>query len=225
MNIGTYLVTQGSRSRGRATEDVVAAAIRGGVDVVQLREKGTSARERYHLGRALREQTRETDVTFLVNDRVDIAAAVEADGVHLGDEDLPIAAARDVLGDEDLPIAAARDVLGDDAVVGRSVSTVEAARHAVQAGADYLGVGAVYATDSKDVREEHAEIGPSTVAAIADAVDVPIVGIGGITAENAPEVIRAGADGVAVVSEITAAEDPESATRELAAAVENTHDH
>ncbi|GGL39454.1 thiamine-phosphate synthase [Halarchaeum grantii] len=207
MNIDTYLVTQGSRSRGRTTEDVVAAAIRGGVDVVQLREKGASARERYHLGRALREQTREADVTFLVNDRVDIAAAIEADGVHLGDEDLPV--------------AAARERLGDDAVVGRSVSTVEGARRAVQAGADYLGVGAVYATDSKDVREEHAEVGPDRVAAIADAVDVPIVGIGGITPANAPDVIRAGADGVAVVSAITAADDPEAATRELKTAVEN----
>ncbi|GGM61885.1 thiamine-phosphate pyrophosphorylase [Halarchaeum rubridurum] len=202
---GTYLVTQGSRSRGRTTEDVVAAAITGGVDVVQLREKGATARERYHLGRALREQTREADVTYLVNDRVDIAAAVDADGVHLGDEDLPVAAARDVLGDE--------------AIVGRSVSSVAAARRAVQAGADYLGVGAVYATDSKDVREEHAEIGPDTVAAIADAVDVPIVGIGGITAANAGDVIEAGADGVAVVSAITAADDPEAATRELADAV------
>lgn len=202
---GTYLVTQGSRSRGRTTEDVVAAAIDGGVDIVQLREKGATARERYHLGRALREQTRDADVTYLVNDRVDIAAAVNADGVHLGDEDLPIAAARDVLGTE--------------AIVGRSVSSVEAARHAVQAGADYLGVGAVYATDSKDVHEEHAEIGTETVAAIADAVDVPIVGIGGITAANAPDVIRAGADGVAVVSALAAADDPEDATRELANAV------
>ncbi|MBP2249749.1 thiamine-phosphate pyrophosphorylase [Halarchaeum solikamskense] len=202
---GTYLVTQGSRSRGRTTVDVVAAAIAGGVDAVQLREKGATARERYHLGRALRKQTRDADVAYLVNDRVDIAAAVDADGVHLGDADLPV--------------AAARDVLGDDAIVGRSVSSVEAARRAVQAGADYLGVGAVYATDSKDVREEHAEIGPETVAAVADAVDVPIVGIGGITAANAPDVIEAGADGVAVVSAITAADDPEAATRELAEAV------
>ncbi|GAD53599.1 thiamin-phosphate pyrophosphorylase [Halarchaeum acidiphilum MH1-52-1] len=202
---GTYLVTQGSRSRGRATEDVVAAAIAGGVDVVQLREKGTTARERYHLGRALRERTRDADVTYLVNDRVDLAAAVDADGVHLGDEDLPV--------------SAAREILGADAIVGRSVSSVESARHAVQAGADYLGIGAVYATDSKDVREEHAEIGTEAVATIADAVDVPIVGIGGITAANAPDVIRAGADGVAVVSAITAADDPADATRELAAAV------
>ncbi len=136
---------------------------------------------------------------------MDLAAAVDADGVHLGDEDLPV--------------SAAREILGADAIVGRSVSSVESARHAVQAGADYLGIGAVYATDSKDVREEHAEIGTEAVATIADAVDVPIVGIGGITAANAPDVIRAGADGVAVVSAITAADDPADATRELAAAV------
>ncbi|KTG11597.1 thiamine-phosphate synthase [Haloprofundus marisrubri] len=209
MNIpmNTYLVTQANLSAERSTETVVREAIDGGVDVVQLREKETSARERYRLARTLRDLTSETGVTFVVNDRVDIAAAVGADGVHLGDDDLPV--------------TVARAQLGENALVGRSVSTVEGARRAVDEGADYLGVGAVFSTSSKDVAEEQSNVGVETVAAIADAVDVPFVAIGGITAENAAEVVEAGADGVAVISEITAASEPETATRRLASAVES----
>lgn len=202
-----YLVTQASLSAGRDTDDVVAAAVEGGVGVVQLREKDRSARERYDTGRRVRELTREAGVAFVVNDRVDLAQALDADGVHLGDDDLPV------------PVA--RDLLGPDAIVGRSVSTVEAARDAEAAGADYLGVGAVFATGSKDdIPEEEHAVGTERVAAIADAVEIPIVGIGGITAENAADVVAAGADGVAVITAITGAEDPAAATADLAAAVE-----
>ena len=202
-----YLVTQASLSAGRSTAAVVAAAIEGGVDAVQLREKGRSARERYDLGLRLRTLTREAGVTFVVNDRVDIAAAVDADGVHLGDDDLPI--------------TVARESLGEDAIIGRSVSTVAEARDAARAGADYLGVGTVFHTDSKDdVPEEEHGIGTERVGAIADAVSLPLVGIGGITAANAPDVVAAGADGVAVISAITGAEDPAAATAALGDAVE-----
>ncbi|MEF8853791.1 MAG: thiamine phosphate synthase [Haloarculaceae archaeon] len=201
-----YLITQESLSAGRSTREIVEAAIAGGVDVVQLREKDRSARERYHLGRKLRDLTREAGVTFVVNDRVDLARAVDADGVHLGDEDLPVPAARELLGDE--------------AVVGRSVSFVEDAVAAERAGADYLGVGAVYATGSKgDIDDDEHEIGPGRVGEIADAVDIPVVGIGGVTADNAGPVVEAGADGVAVITAVTRADDPEAATRELAAVV------
>jgi thiamine-phosphate pyrophosphorylase len=207
MNVsGAYLVTQANRSHDRSTEEIVAAAIDGGVTAVQLREKNATVRERYELAEELREQTRTAGVTFIVNDRVDIAAAVDADGVHLGDDDLPIPAAREVLGSE--------------RCIGRSISTVEAAEAAERAGADYLGVGAIYATTSKDVPDAEAQIGTETVADIAAAVDVPIVGIGGITPENARDVIAAGADGVAVISAITAADDPAAATRQLADTVE-----
>lgn len=207
MNVdGTYLVTQANRSRDRPTEEVVAAAIESGVQTVQLREKHATVRERYMLAEDLRKRTRAADVTFIVNDRADLAAAVDADGVHLGSDDLPIAAVREILGPE--------------RYIGRSVSTVAAAKAAERAGADYLGVGAIFATASKDVKESEAEIGLETIADIADAVDIPIVGIGGVTPENAGEVIAAGADGVAVISSITAAEDPAAATRRLAASVE-----
>ena len=206
----TYLVTQADRSGDRSTIDVVEAAIAGDVDAVQLREKHLSTRDRYRLGQAVRKRTRTAGVPFLVNDRVDLAAALDADGVHLGDDDLPV--------------EAAREVLGPDAIVGRSVSSPEAAREAEQAGADYLGVGAVYATDTKDVDADDAEIGPETVAAIDEAVDRPIVAIGGITPSNAGAVVRAGATGVAVVSAITAADDPQDATRRLRRSVESGTD-
>ena len=205
------LVTQESLSAGRSTRAVVEAAIAGGVDVVQLREKDRSARERYHLGRKLRGLTREAGVTFVVNDRADIAQAVEADGVHLGDDDLPV--------------PAAREILDEDAVVGRSVSFVDDAVAAERAGADYLGVGAVYATGSKDdIDDDEHRIGPERVGDIAAAVDIPVVGIGGITADNAGPVAAAGADGVAVITAITRADDPETATRELAAVVERARE-
>jgi thiamine-phosphate pyrophosphorylase len=201
-----YLVTQASLSAGRSTPEIVEAAIEGGVGVVQLREKDRSARERYEIGREVRELTREAGVTFVVNDRVDLAQALDADGVHLGDDDLPVQVARDLLGSE--------------AIIGRSVATVGEATAAEAAGADYLGVGVVYRTESKDdVPEANHGIGPERVAEIAAAVDVPMVGIGGITVENADEVIAAGADGVAVISAITAAEDPTAATEALGEAV------
>jgi thiamine-phosphate pyrophosphorylase len=204
--IGTYLVTQEDLSGGRSTVDVVEAALRGGIDVVQVREKHRSAREQLAVARAVRPLAAEAGVSLVVNDRVDVARAADADGVHLGDDDLPV--------------AVAREQLGPDATIGRSVSTVEGAREAAAAGADYLGVGAVYRTDSKDVDDEESEIGLGTVRAVDAAVDVPFVGIGGVTPENAADVVAAGADGVAVVSAIAGADDPEAATRWLAAAVE-----
>lgn len=207
MNLETYLVTGETLSAGRSTVEIVEAAIAGGIDVVQLREKQMPARDRYELGQELRDLTRETDVTLVVNDRVDIAAAIDADGVHLGDDDLPI--------------SVAREQLGDDAVVGRSVSTPAAAREAEAAGADYLGVGAVYATSSKDTDPEQSEIGLDRLRAIDDAVDIPFVGIGGITVDNADDVAASGADGVAVISAITKADDPAAATSELNEAVES----
>jgi thiamine-phosphate pyrophosphorylase len=202
----TYLVTQRDLSAGRSTEAIVDAALAGGVDVVQVREKHSSAREQLAVAEALREPTAEAGVPLIINDRVDIAVAADADGVHLGDDDLPV--------------EAARAQLDEDALVGRSVSTVEAARDAEAAGADYLGVGAVYATSSKDVEEENQAIGLERVEAIADAVDIPFVGIGGVTADNAAAVTAAGADGVAVITAITQADDPEQATRDLNEAVE-----
>ncbi|MFC6615770.1 thiamine phosphate synthase [Halopenitus salinus] len=197
----TYLVTQQDRSAGRGTEAVVEAALAGGVDAVQLREKDRSARERYRLGERLRELTGSAAAALIVNDRIDLAAAVDADGVHLGQTDLPI--------------QVAREQLGEGAIVGCSTSTVREAEIAEAAGADYLGVGAVYGTASKDVEAAKDGIGTDRIREIAAAVEIPVVGIGGIDANNAGAVIEAGATGVAVISAITAADDPEAAARRL----------
>ncbi|SEQ84706.1 thiamine phosphate synthase [Natrinema salaciae] len=207
-NWRTYLVTQASLSGDRSTPEIVRAAIDGGIDAVQLREKGTSARSRHELGLEVRELTAEAGVDLLVNDRVDIAESIDADGVHVGQSDLSV--------------AVARDLLGPDAIVGCSASTVADARKAAAEGADYLGVGAVYGTSSKDVDDAKDGIGPERIADIADAVSIPIVGIGGITADNAGPVVEAGAAGVAVISELTAAREPRAATEALAAAVETS---
>lgn len=202
----TYLVTQESLSEGRTTLEIAAAAIRGGVDVIQLREKDRCARDRYQLGLRLREQTADAGVTFIVNDRVDLARAVDADGVHLGDEDLPI--------------AVAREQLGDTALVGRSVSTRKEATQAEKAGADYLGVGSVFHTGSKDTDPDKTAIGLDRISDVRASTSLPIIGIGGIDPSNAADVVSAGANGVAVISAITAADDPERATEQLSDAIE-----
>lgn len=206
LTLDTYLITQEDLSAGRRTEAIVDAALAGGVDIVQVREKHRTARTRLEIAETLRGPTAEADVPLIINDRLDIALAVDADGVHLGDDDLPV--------------AVARAQLGEDAIIGRSVSTVEAAEAAERAGADYLGVGAIYTTSSKDVDDEENGIGLDVVTHIADAVDIPLVGIGGVTPERTPDVVEAGADGVAVITAITEAADPERATQKLGEAVE-----
>lgn len=207
---GVYLITQGTLGE-RTTEAIVTAALEGGVDVVQLREKGRTARKRYEIGTTVRRVTAEADVPLIVNDRIDLAAAINADGVHLGDDDLPV--------------AVARNQLGSDAVIGRSVATPEAAVAAESAGADYLGVGAVYETSSKtDVDPEENGIGIDSLQAVVEATTLPVYAIGGITVTRAPDVIAAGADGVAVISAIVTAEQPVEATAALKSSITNgTH--
>lgn len=176
----------------------VEAAVRGGVDVVQLREKRPTQRL-LSLAGELREVCARGGALFTVNDDVSLARLSEADGVHLGQEDETV--------------TRAREVLGPDTVVGRSVSTVAEAREAVREGADYLGVGTVFATPTKpdaDVK------GLALVEEVAEErLSLPWFVIGGITLRTAPEVVAAGAPGFAVVRAILDAEDPEAAAREL----------
>jgi len=206
-NWQTYLVTQQAASAGRETLEIVRAALEGGIDVVQFRDKATDVATRYERGLELRKLTRRAGVPLIVNDRVDLAQAIDADGIHVGQSDLPV--------------AVARGILGPSAIVGCSTSTVEEASQAEADGADYLGVGAVYGTSSKSVEARKDGIGTDRIDAIATAVSIPVIGIGGITAANAPPVLEAGATGVAVISEITAAEDPQLATERLAERVEH----
>lgn len=198
-----YVVITTNLGGGRPTLELVRQALAGGATAIQLREKGMSAREMVELGREIRNLTRESGAAFIVNDRLDVALAVEADGVHIGQKDLPA--------------QVARKLLGPGKILGVSTGTVLEARQAVADGADYLGVGSIFATKSKGDAGE--PIGLAGLKAIRAAVDVPIIAIGGIDAGNVAEVIAAGADGVAVVSAVIGAQDVAAAARELLSAI------
>jgi thiamine-phosphate pyrophosphorylase len=193
------VVTDPDCGAGRGVADVVRAALRGGAPAIQLRMKDGSAREMADLARALLAETRPTGALLFINDRVDVALAVGADGAHVGQDDLPA--------------AAARRIVPPGFLIGVSAETAELARRAEADGADYVGVGPVYATGSK--ADAGDAVGTGRISEVAAAVRIPVVGIGGITAENAQAVIRAGAAGVAVISTVMRAEDPEAAVRAL----------
>jgi thiamine-phosphate pyrophosphorylase len=204
MRLDVYVITDPSLSRGRSHVQVAAEAVAGGANVIQLRDKQASTRELVELGRALLEITRAAGALLVVNDRVDVALAVDADGVHVGQDDMPA--------------AIARQLLGPRKIVGVSTANEEEARRAREDGADYLGVGAMYPTASK--ADAGAAIGPDALSAIKRAVDLPIVAIGGINVHNAADAILHGADGVAVISAVVSAPDIRQATQSLLAVVE-----
>lgn len=184
----------------------VAAAVRGGVDIVQLREKRASRKEILPLAVELKEVCEQAGALFTVNDDVELARLSGAAGVHLGQEDEPV--------------ARAREILGPSAIVGRSASTVEEALAAVREGADYLGIGTVYATPTKP---DAAVKGPLLLREVALlSLPMPWFAIGGVTLETAREVAEAGAPGFAVVRAVLDAEDPEAAARELRSYFEGT---
>lgn len=200
------LVTDRGLARGRSTVAIARAAVAGGVTCVQLREKTCGTREFIEEAQVLLAMLRPLGIPLIVNDRVDVALAVGADGVHLGQRDMPIAAARR---------------LGPPGwLIGISAESVADAVRAEQAGADYVGASPVFATPTKT--DHAAPLGLEGVRAIRSAVQIPLVAIGGIHAGNARVVIQAGADGLAVVSAVVAAADPRAAAadlrREIAAA-------
>jgi thiamine-phosphate pyrophosphorylase len=196
---GLYVVTCDYPAKGRTHLDVARAAVEAGAAALQLRDKEASSRQLFHLAQEMRRITLGTPTLFFVNDRVDIALAAGADGVHVGEEDLPVAKVREMVGEELL--------------IGASVNRVATAKAAAAAGADYLGVGAIFPTPSK--ADAGAPIGLEVLRQIKQEVSLPLVAIGGITLENAPEVIAAGADGLAVISAIAAAEDMVAAAKNL----------
>jgi len=187
-----------SRLCSGSLRETARAAIAGGADVVQLREKGIPDDQRLALAAELRELTDETGRIFLINDRPDIAAIVGADGVHLGQNDLPI--------------AEARRLLRPGAIIGRSTHSLAQARAAVNEGADYVSVGPVFETDTKSAGPA---VGIELVKEVAEAVSLPIAAIGGISADNAAAVREAGASCVAVCSAVGLARDPRSATEQI----------
>jgi thiamine-phosphate pyrophosphorylase len=193
-----YFVTEEALSGGRSSVDVARAALQAGVRVVQLREKEGSARRALEIGLALRALTLDYGALLIVNDRVDLALAIAADGVHVGQEDLPV--------------GVVRSLLGANALVGLSITAADQLTRADAADADCLGVGAVFPTGSK---ADATNTGLVLLSRARAATEAPIVAIGGITTTNAGEAVRAGADVVAVISAIAGAADPGAAARAL----------
>jgi thiamine-phosphate pyrophosphorylase len=197
------LVTDRSFLRGTSLSDVVAAAVRGGVTSVQLREKTLDIVAFAELGRAIKELLLPLGVPLIINDHAEVAAAVGADGLHVGQSDLPA--------------EAARALLGRNATIGLSITAIEQLRKPDVRFADYLGVGPIFATPTKPDAAE--AMGLKGLAAARSMSALPMVAIGGISQANAAETMAAGANGVAVVSAIMGAADPEQAARALARAV------
>lgn len=202
-DLSVYLVTDTRLSGPRGIAAVAAAAARGGATLVQLRDPDATTRQLVAAAEALQAVLRPHGVRLLINDRVDVALAVGADGVHLGDRDMRP--------------ATARRLLGPGRIVGVTVHDAAEARAVDTEIADYAGIGPVFTTTTK--AEARPAIGIDGFRVLRALVPVPVVGIGGIDAARAAAVIAAGADGVAVVSAICAAPDPEAATRAIAAAV------
>jgi len=200
------VITDSALAGSRNVEEVVEQALAAGARTIQLRDKRASARELMVLGQRLRKQTRGWDALLIINDRLDVALAVEADGVHLGSEDLPVAAAR---------AAAPKGFL-----IGYSTNEVKVAAKAATQGADYIGCGAVFPTVNKEDAKEDAEegIGVKGLARMAKGVKIPVVGIGGITPEGAREIADgSSAAGIAVISAVMGAEEPGNVVGELLA--------
>lgn len=193
-----YLCTDRRLMTSPTIEASVESALRGGTTVIQLREKDCSSREFYELGLRVKKITERYNAPLIINDRVDIALAVGAAGVHVGQGDLPC--------------KVVREIVGPDMIVGVSAATLEEAVRAEQDGADYLGVGAMYATATKtDTRPVSME----ELLKIRAAVKIPIVVIGGINKQTLGNFKGTGVNGLAVVSAIVAQPDPEAAAREL----------
>lgn len=194
-----YVVTDSQLSRCRSDAEVARMAYEGGADVVQLRMKNADGGAMLEQANLIRQYADEMCRLFIVNDRVDIAMASGADGVHLGQSDIPL--------------ETARRLMGDDAIIGISVDNVEQAVAAEEGGADYVGVGAVFQTSTKP--DAMQGVGLGAVFEVRQAVDIPVVAIGGINRGNIQDVIRAGADSAAVVSAVVAQDDVAAAAHEL----------
>lgn len=199
-----YLVTDRGLSRGRPNFEIIRGAVRGGATVVQLREKHASTREFLNEALTVRQFCVDNNVTFIINDRIDIALAVNADGVHVGQDDMPI--------------EYARQILGQGKIIGVSAFDEKEAAEAEKAGADYIGVSPIFTTPTKP--ELDKGVGLKGLKRIRQAVKIPLVAIGGLGPSNAYDVMMAGADGIAVVSAIVSADDPEAAARSIKAEIE-----
>lgn len=194
-----YVVTDSDLSKGHTDAEVARLAYEGGADAVQLRMKHSDGREMLEQAMEIRKVADEFCKFFFVNDRVDIAMASGADGVHLGQSDIPL--------------EVARDLMGETAIIGISVDNVDQAIAAAEGGADYIGIGSIFNTSTKPDAKQGVGLG--AIYEIREAVDIPIVAIGGINRGNIQDVVRAGADAAAVVSAVVAQNDVKAAAHEL----------
>ncbi|MCR4434800.1 MAG: thiamine phosphate synthase [Clostridiales bacterium] len=194
-----YLVTDRGILKGKDLLEAVEEALRGGVTLVQLREKDISSLDFYNTALKMKRLAHRYGVPFIVNDRLDIALAADADGLHIGQGDLPL--------------EAARRLLGKGKILGYSVSSVEEAVYGEKNGADYLGAGPVYPTGSKP--DAASPIGPGALRSIRESVSLPVVGIGGIGISNIEEIKSTGIDGIALISAILGSRDIKEASENL----------
>ncbi|WP_312094412.1 thiamine phosphate synthase [Niallia sp.] len=192
----------GSNNSNLAPEYVLEKALKGGISVFQFREKGTGALEgeaKFQLAKRMQELCKQYDVPFLVNDDIELAIALDADGVHIGQEDENAKKVRNLIGNK---------------LLGVSAHSIEEVNAAIEVGADYIGIGPIYPTSTK--KDAKAVQGTTLIQKIKEQnLLIPIVGIGGINSDNAFPVIQAGADGVAIISEISMAENPYEQTKRL----------
>lgn len=199
MSYGLYVITDETLSKGLTHQEIARRAIHGGADVIQLRDKRLSARELLTCAIEIRDLTKSAGAMFIVNDRLDIALASKADGVHLGQDDMPV--------------SYARDLSPPGFIIGISAGTVDEAKAAANGGADYIGLGPICQTSSKS--DTGPVCGFDLIARVKAVVDVPVVAIGGLGKDNIDKAIDAGADGIAVISAVVSQEDIEWAAREL----------
>ena len=198
IDYSVYLVTDRRNKTDEEFLNIIEEAIKGGTTIVQLREKTASTKEFYDLALKVKEITSKYGVPLLINDRIDIALAVDSEGVHIGQDDMPA----DI----------AREIIGEDKILGVSASTVEEAKKAEIDSADYIGSGAVFPTATKDDADS---VSKEELKEIVDSIDIPVVAIGGITVENAHTLKGSGIAGFSVVSAIMSAEDPKEASEKL----------
>ncbi len=198
------VITDAGMVSDRSVEQVVLGAIEGGATLIQYRDKRATMREKYDTASGLSSVVKGQGVPFMVNDHVDLAVAVRADGVHLGQDDLPV--------------GVARRVLGDGSIIGVSAGSVAEALQAQSDGADYVSVGPMYATRTKP--DAGPAVSRELVREIVHTVKIPVVAIGGINASNVDAVMALGVSGVAVVSAVMKADNPADAAREIAGSIE-----
>jgi len=197
LDLSLYLVTDKSDNVEKFLK-TIEEAIEGGVSVVQIREKTADTLDFYNLALKVKEITTRYNVPLIINDRVDVALAIDADGVHVGQSDMPC----DVT----------RKLVGDDKIVGVSAATIEEAQKAERDGADYIGTGAVFPTSTKD---DAPSITKKELKEVVDSIDIPVVAIGGITLDNASELTDTGIAGLSVVSAIMSSDNPKESSKKL----------